>query len=119
MLGDECERSIGGNDMDHDYRIEYNEAWSLSLQRLLTQATSLEVSYLGSRTVGADSSTVRNVPLPGPGPINPRRPVPALSSFNTIRWDGWSSYHALTLKVERRFSRGLGGECELYLVEIH
>lgn len=99
--------SIGGNNMDHDYRIEYNEAWSLSIQHLLTPTFLLEASYLGSRTVGADSSTVRNVPEPGPGPIAPRRPFPALSGFNTIRWDGWSTYHALTLKAEKHLSRGI------------
>ncbi len=99
--------TVGGNNMDHDYRIEYNEAWSLSIQRLLSPVTLLEISYLGSRTVGADSSTVRNVPLPGPGPIGQRRPIPALSAFNSIRWDGWSTYNALTLKAERRLARGV------------
>ncbi len=99
--------SIGGNNMDYDYRIEYNEAWSLSIQHALTPATLIEASYLGSRTVGADSSTVRNIPRPGPGSIAARRPVPALSNFNSIRWDGWSTYHGLTLKVERRLMQGL------------
>jgi Carboxypeptidase regulatory-like domain len=99
--------SIGGNNMDHDYRIEYNEAWSLSVQHLLTPATMIEAAFLGSRTVGADNSTVRNVPLPGPGPINARRPIPSLSNFNSIRWDGWSTYNSLTLKLERRLARGL------------
>ncbi|HEX5082241.1 MAG TPA: TonB-dependent receptor [Blastocatellia bacterium] len=99
--------SIGGNNMDHDYRIEYNEAWSLSIQHLLTQSTMIEAVFLGSRTVGADNSTVRNVPLPGPGPIDARRPIPSLSNFNSIRWDGWSTYNALTLKLERRLAGGL------------
>jgi hypothetical protein len=99
--------SIGGNNMDYDYRIEYNEAWTLSIQHLLDRSTMIEAAFLGSRTVGADSSTVRNVPTPGPGPINARRPVPALSNFNSIRWDGWSTYNALTLKIERRLARGL------------
>ncbi len=98
---------VGGNNMDHDYRVEYNEAWSLSVQRLLTPATMIEAAYLGSRTIGADNSTVRNVPLPGPGPIEARRPVPALSNFNSIRWDGWSTYNSLALKLERRLARGL------------
>ncbi|PYP88398.1 MAG: hypothetical protein DMF61_07345 [Blastocatellia bacterium AA13] len=99
--------TVGGNNMDHDYRIEYNEAWTLSIQGLLTTNTLIEVSYIGSRTIGADSSTVRNVPLPGPGPINQRRPIPVLSGFNTIRWDGWSAYNALTFKIERRLARGV------------
>lgn len=99
--------TVGGNNMDHDYRIEYNEAWTLSFQRLLAKSFLVEAAYLGSRTVGADSSTVRNVPTPGPGPIAARRPIPSLSQFNSIRWDGWSTYHALTLRAEKRFSQGI------------
>jgi carboxypeptidase family protein len=107
ILAADANGSIGGNNMDHDYRIEYNAAWSLSIQHQLTPTTMIEAAFLGSRTVGADNSTVRNVPLPGPGPINARRPIPLLSNFNSIRWDGWSTYNALTLKLERRLARGL------------
>jgi hypothetical protein len=97
--------SIGGNGVDHDYRIEYASTVSLSLQHQLTPTTVVEVSYVGSNIQGADSSTVRNVPLPGPGPIAPRRPVPALSSFNSLRWDGYSSYHAGTIRIDKRLSQ--------------
>ena len=45
-----------------------------------------------------------NVPLPGPGAIAARRPIPQLSQFNTIRWDGWATYNALTLAAKRRFT---------------
>jgi hypothetical protein len=48
-----------------------------------------------------------NVPVPGPGAIAARRPIPQLSQINTIRWDGWASYHALTLSVKRRFTKAL------------
>jgi hypothetical protein len=61
-----------------------------------------EVSYMGTWTLGADNATVRNVPEPGPGPIQPRRPIPQLSRINAIRFDGRSIYHGLTLKTERR-----------------
>lgn len=98
--------TVGGNNMDYDFRVEYAATVSLSLQHMLTPTTAVEVSYVGSNVQGADSSTVRNVPLPGSGPIAPRRPVPALSSFNSIRWDGYSSYHAVTFRVERRLSEG-------------
>ena len=66
-----------------------------------------EASYLHSRIDGADSSTVLNVPAPGPGAIGPRRPVPALSNITAIRWDGYSIYNSLTLKVTQRIARGL------------
>src|SRR5262249_4346134 len=99
--------SMSGNTMDHDYRTEYTQTWTLSLQRQLTPSTVVEVSYMGNHTVGADNGTVLNVPLPGEGPIDPRRPVPQLSSIRTIRWNGWGKYNALTVRVERRFSAGL------------
>ncbi|HET6976059.1 MAG TPA: carboxypeptidase-like regulatory domain-containing protein [Pyrinomonadaceae bacterium] len=97
--------SIGGNGVDHDFSIEYAATVGLSLQHQLTPTTVIELSYVGSNVQGADSSTVRNVPLPGPGPIAPRRPIPALSSFSSLRWDGYSLYHAGTVRVERRLSR--------------
>jgi len=50
---------------------------------------------------------VLNVPLPGSGAIAQRRPIPQMSQFNTIRWDGWAKYHALTAAVKRRFAKGL------------
>ncbi len=98
--------NIGGNNVDHDYRIEYAGTASLSIQHQLTPNTVVEFSYVGSNIQGADSSTVRNVPLPGSGPIAPRRPVPALSSFNSLRWDGYSEYHAGTISIDKRLSRG-------------
>ncbi len=98
--------NIGGNNVDHDYRIEYAGTFSLSLQHQLTPNTVVELSFVGSNIQGADSSTVRNVPLPGSGPIAPRRPVPALSSFNSLRWDGYSQYHAGTVSLDKRLSRG-------------
>jgi len=99
--------TVGGSDLNHDFKIEYNEVWNLSLEREIGQGTVLSMAYIGSRTVHADSSTVLNVPEPGPGTISSRRPIPQLSQFNTIRWDGWATYHAMALEIKRRFSRGL------------
>jgi hypothetical protein len=61
------------------------------------------VSYIGSRTVHADSSTVLNVPSTFGG----LRPVPQLAAFPTIRWDGWATFNAMTIRTARRFRRGL------------
>jgi hypothetical protein len=99
--------TVGGNDVNHNFQIEYNEVWNLTAERELTPGTFLSAVYVGSRTVHADSSTVLNVPLPGPGTIAARRPIPQLSQFNTIRWDGWASYNALTFNLRRRFVKGL------------
>jgi hypothetical protein len=57
--------------------------------------------------VHADSGTILNVPLPGAGTIAARRPIPQLSQISDIRWNGWATYHAMTLAAKRRFTKGL------------
>jgi Carboxypeptidase regulatory-like domain len=99
--------SVGGSTMNHDYRTEYARNWTASVQRQLASNTTLEVAYLRSDVFGADSSTVLNAPEPGPGPIAARRPIPALSSITAIRWDGYSIYNAVTVRVAQRLTRGL------------
>lgn len=71
--------TVGGSIMDYDYNVEYSQTWSGGLQHELLLSTMAEVSYMGTWTLGADNATVRNVPEPGPGPIQTRRPVPELS----------------------------------------
>jgi hypothetical protein len=99
--------NVGGNNLDHDFKIEYNEVWNLNLERELTSSTMLSLAYIGSRTVHADSSTILNVPLPGRGEIAIRRPISQLSQIGDIRWNGWAAYHALTLGAKRRLTNGL------------
>ena len=107
MLLANANGTIGGNTMNHDYQTEYATNWTLSLERQLGNSTAVSIDYLHSRITGADSSTVLNVPTPGPGAIGPRRPVPQLASITAIRWNGYSIYDALTLRVDQRLSRGL------------
>lgn len=99
--------TIGGSTMDHEYRTEYAKNYSVSFQCELRPSTMMAVTFLRSAVVGADSSTVLNVPEPGPGPIGPRRPVPALANITAIRWDGYSVYNGVTVRVEQRLAHGL------------
>jgi hypothetical protein len=107
MLLANANGTIGGSTMNHDFRTEYAKNWSLTVQRQLTPTTMVEASVLRSAIVGADSSTVLNVPTPGPGAIGPRRPVPQLANVMAIRWDGYSVFNGLTLRAEQRLSHGL------------
>ena len=104
MLASSGTGTIGGNIMDFEYNVEYSQTWSGGLQYELFPATMLEALYMGTWTLGADNATVHNIPEPGAGPVQPRRPIPALSRINAIRFDGKSIYHALTLKAERRLA---------------
>jgi len=93
--------------MDWDFRTEYAKNYSVSFQRQIADATAVEISFLRSAIVGADSSTVRNVPAPGPGAIGPRRPIPELANITAIRWDGYSIFNGITFRAEQRLTRGL------------
>jgi hypothetical protein len=99
--------TVGGSNLDHDFQIEYNEVWNASLEREMGAGAVLSLMYVGSRTVHADSGTVLNVPIPGPGAIAARRPISQLSQINDIRWNGWATYHAVTVAARRRLASGL------------
>ena len=104
ILTSDAGGSIAGTIMDHDFQVEYTQTWSGGIQVEALPRTMVEVSYMGSYTIGADNSTIRNVPQPGAGPIDTRRPIPALSAIRAIRFDGRSTYHAVTVKTERRLN---------------
>jgi hypothetical protein len=99
--------TVGGNTMNWDFRTEYAKNYSVSVQRQVGDRTVIEVSALRSAIVGADSSTVLNVPEPGPGAIGPRRPIPQLANITAIRWDGYSIFNGLTVRATHRLSRRL------------
>jgi len=103
--------AIGANAVNHNFAVEYNEVWNLTAQRPITRTTSVELEYVGSRTVHADSSTADNLPpLPAAlttASVQARRPYPNLNSFTSIRWDGWAFFNSLTVKATRHFTRGL------------
>ena len=99
--------AIGANGVNHNFKIEYNEVWNLAVQKSLNSSTTFSAQYVGSRTVHADSSTAVNLPMPGQGAVQARRPFPNLNSFTTIRWDGWAAFHALTVEATHRIAHGL------------
>jgi hypothetical protein len=100
--------TIGGAGVDYNFRTELAQSWTLGIQRTLAKDLAAEVSYFGSHLIGADDNTLENVPRPGAGPIDPRRPNPRLSSFQVLHWGGWTWYHSGTVKVDKRYSAGLG-----------
>ena len=95
--------AAGANGVNHNFAIEYNEVWNLAVERQIASATSIEADYEGSRTVHADSATALNIPMTFGG----ARPYPQLNAFTTIRWDGWATFNALTIKATRRATKGV------------
>ncbi len=102
--------AVSANNINHNFKIEYNNVWNLSIERSLSSNSSLQAQYVGSYTVHADNETYQNL-FPDDG-LNPAsglhvRPIPAMSGFNTVTWDGWEKYNALMVTFRQRFWRGL------------
>ena len=97
-----------------DTRAGYVQSWHLSVQRELPWKWLLDVAYVGNRSnkliILGDYNQARanNTSDPAAGtPLQARRPF-ANYSFVQISYNGgWTNYHAMQVKLERRFSDGL------------
>ncbi len=110
ILGAAPNSSVSANNINHDFKIEYNNVWNLSIERSLSTSTSIQAQYIGSYTVHADNETYQNL-FPNNG-LDPAtglhfRPIPQMSGFPSVTWDGWEKYHALALTFTQRLWRGL------------
>ncbi len=87
--------------------------FNVGVQRQLPWSSVLDVSYVGTRGKNIFVSRNVNVPLPGPGNLDQRRPyfalAPNIPVINQRSGDAESWYDALQVKVDKRFSRGLQG----------
>jgi len=83
-------------------RNTYAQQWNLSVQHQIASGLTLEVAYVGNRTVRVQQTILRNDPAPGQGTIQTRRPYPQWGGINDGEWGGSQHYHALQVKVESR-----------------
>jgi hypothetical protein len=67
----------------------------------------LEVGYVGAQSKHIDRADSGNLPEPGPGAIQPRRPYPMWADIRVIRNDVTSSYNSLQSTLRKRTSSGL------------
>ncbi|MBL8217065.1 MAG: TonB-dependent receptor, partial [Bryobacterales bacterium] len=91
------------------YTLPYVQQWTLSLQKDLGHNLLWEVNYVGNHGVKLWGVYEGNQPSPGPGAVNNRRPLSAYTRGSIIRAEPWvtSSYHGISSRLERRFSKGL------------
>jgi hypothetical protein len=97
----------GGYSMNPRMRTPYSSQWNLSIQRQLPSDLLLDLSYVGSNSVKLLQSRAENRAIPGPGPVQARRPNP---NYNQLTWDDNgppSNYNGLSVKLQKRFSAGL------------
>jgi len=93
-----------------NFRSPSADQFGLEVQRQMTDNLMLSVAYVGSASRNLEMAQLsNNAPTPGPGTpdqVNARRPYPYFGTlfFDTSR--GKSSYNALQVRAERRFSQG-------------
>ena len=86
----------------------YIGQWSIGVQRELAEVMTLEATYFGSAGVHLRRLMTYNNPEPSQLPnSNLARPFPQFGGIQVMSAPSHSNYHALYLKVQRRFSRGL------------
>ena len=93
---------------EYDVPSSYVAQWSLGFQRELPGAMSAEVTYFGSAGVHLRRLQTYNNTEPSQlANTNLSRPFPNLGGMQVMNAPGHSKYHALYLKVQRRFANGL------------
>jgi hypothetical protein len=83
------------------------QQYNLSVQTEIMRGMSLDVAFVGNHTSHSQLISVPdNVPTPGPGSIQSRRPFPQWGQFSLGLTDGIANYDSLQVKLERRFAQG-------------
>jgi Carboxypeptidase regulatory-like domain len=88
------------------------QKWNLSVQQQLTSSLALEVGYQGNHSshqlLQPDFNTCPLYLAPNPAlNCNALRPYPDIGSISGTATFGFGNYSALTMKLEKRFSKGL------------
>lgn len=90
-----------------DFRAAYVQSWTLTVQQELMSNTVFEIGYVGSKSTALDQTVTLNMPSPGPGPNQVRRPMPDIGPIRFFSSDSNATYHGLQTRFERRAARGV------------
>ena len=94
-----------------DNRDAYVQNWHFTVQQQLASNLTLDVAYVGNRSVGLMILGDYNQAVPNqPGQnlsLAARRPYPKFTTIEVAFDGGFATYHALQFKLEKRYSGGL------------
>lgn len=110
--GNRAQLSAGNpNAWDYGLKSTQTMQWSAGVQREIWRDLLLDVSYVGTRSLGLISNVNINQSVPGAGAQGPRRPFfaanPNVTNITYRTNLGASKYHSLQTRVEKRASNGL------------
>ena len=94
--------------VDPDYRVGYAQTWSTSVQHDFKQGVLVELGYLGTKGTRLDLQGLPNRAAPGsPLTAEQRRLIGNAVGFTFQTSNGDSIYHALQVRLNRRFRKGM------------
>ncbi len=94
------------NTLDPDFRSAYSQQATVGVERVFREVT-LTARYVMSHGENLVRKRNINQPVPGPGPLEPRRPIAGFGDILLIESKASSSYHGLLIGVDRRLFRGV------------
>jgi hypothetical protein len=100
--------------LDNKYRTAYSQNWSFTIERQVIRDTRLRVGYVGTKATHLDGDYDENAPIynfnisydDNLATINQRRPYQGYQSIAREFFGLNSSYNALQVSVDKRFSQG-------------
>ncbi len=90
--------------VDRDYRTPYAQTWNITIQHELPKNFFVEAGYLGTKGTHLD---VQTLPNEGPPGLRTGHQLGDAVGFTFDSAVGDSIYHALQIRVNRRFSGGI------------
>jgi hypothetical protein len=94
------------NTLDRDFRTAVTGQGSLGLEGRL-RGVDYAVRYAGAHGHNLVRRRNLNQPVPGPGPLDARRPIGGFGDILLVEPAASSSYHALQVRAERQRTSGL------------
>ena len=93
--------------VDPNFRTPYMDQWNIGVERELPANAVLDLNYVGSVGRHLDWGPTMNVPAPGPGDIQSRRPYPYMLQQWFDQSVGNSRYNAMQITLNKRTSHGV------------
>ncbi len=88
-------------------KMGYDQHWNLGVQQQFARTMLLDIEYVGNKGSNIQGGNAFNIPEPGPGGVQARRPFPRFNGFGYNSSDVSTTYHSLQSKFEKRASGGL------------
>lgn len=98
--------------LDPQFRTNYTYQWNFGIQQELANSLLLDITYAGNSAHKMTGRDLVNQAYPDPDPTRPtpvisRRPNPNIGDVSMVKSLDNSNYHALNVKVNKRYSNGL------------